>query len=473
MTGRRAVLSAAIVFAAALVVRVVGIGDRSLWLDEADTLRTVTAPDLAALLDRVREVEIGKTPLYPLLLRAWTAVFGTSEAALRWPSALAGAAAAVGAFLWASALLENGGSRTALARHGPLLAGVVVALHPELIGLSREARSYSFSHAFAFLAGAASVPAYLAPAGPRTRLARVAAPLLAALAASFHLFTGFLSVGIFVGVAAILRARRASLRPVIVGVAALLVLLALQAPLVMRHANVQYGAGDLPRAGLRDFGHHARLLLGGSWAAVPVLALLGVAAFRGRREPIVRVALWTGAASVGAALAVHLAGPTILLTPSRYLAWSVGPMALVAATLTSRMRDLPAAAASALLVLALGAGALQGRLREIDYAEDWRGVADAIRADGARADDVVAVHRPFVETPLRVYYTGPAPVLPLEDALLPGRSTGRVWLVWSHAGEFTDAERARLEAAFGPSSVVHSEPAMVVFRFDRRSSTGR
>ena len=64
--------------------------------------------------------------------------------------------AAVAVALWGALLYRR-------ARPG-ILAGLAVALHPQLVSLSREVRSYSFSHMLLFLAGALAAIAYVSSA---------------------------------------------------------------------------------------------------------------------------------------------------------------------------------------------------------------------------------------------------------------------------------------------------------------------
>ena len=72
----------------AFLLRVGGLLSQSLWRDEVDALRFSTQA-LSALLEMFRKPgENG--PLFFLALRPWLAVGGSSEFALRFPSALAG-----------------------------------------------------------------------------------------------------------------------------------------------------------------------------------------------------------------------------------------------------------------------------------------------------------------------------------------------------------------------------------------------
>ncbi|ACL25689.1 glycosyltransferase family 39 protein [Chloroflexus aggregans] len=74
---------------AALVLRLYRLDAQSLWLDEGNSWAMAMQPWSVLVLDLVQPN--AAYPLYHLLLKAWMAVAGTSEWALRLPSALAGA----------------------------------------------------------------------------------------------------------------------------------------------------------------------------------------------------------------------------------------------------------------------------------------------------------------------------------------------------------------------------------------------
>jgi hypothetical protein len=112
----------------ALVTRLYQIGVQELWLDEAFSCYVVTLRNWfkSILVDN-------NPPLYYLVLRAWTWVAGTSEAALRLPAALAGTLL-VGLIIWAAREIFN--------RTVALWAGIVAALAPVQIYYSQQARVY-------------------------------------------------------------------------------------------------------------------------------------------------------------------------------------------------------------------------------------------------------------------------------------------------------------------------------------------
>src|SRR5687768_2609045 len=82
-------------FVLAFVPRLYRLGAQSLWLDEGGTWSEVigrTGKGWLALFGELWSKDAGY-PLYHLLLKVWVSVAGDAEWALRFPSALAGAAA--------------------------------------------------------------------------------------------------------------------------------------------------------------------------------------------------------------------------------------------------------------------------------------------------------------------------------------------------------------------------------------------
>jgi mannosyltransferase len=120
-----------------LLLRVWMLGGKGLWYDEAST----------ALMARAAPAEIVRfhwnaafehPPLWILLMHFWSRVFGQSEAALRAPSAFAGALAVPMSWKVARAAWQGRAGR----RMG-LLTAALVATSPVLILYGQEARMYS------------------------------------------------------------------------------------------------------------------------------------------------------------------------------------------------------------------------------------------------------------------------------------------------------------------------------------------
>jgi len=123
-----------LVVALAAALRCTTLSFQSLWLDEGYTLVEAGRPWgelLAALFDPRQGY-----PLYILGMKLWSAAWGTGEAALRWPSALAG----VGAVPLLYVL-----GRRLFGRSTGLLAGLLLALSPLAIWYSQEAKAYALA----------------------------------------------------------------------------------------------------------------------------------------------------------------------------------------------------------------------------------------------------------------------------------------------------------------------------------------
>jgi mannosyltransferase len=139
-----------------LAICLVGIGARQLWRDEHATWWAATLP-LGDLRRLVAEVDIVLLPYY-LFLHLWIEVFGTSEVALRLPSALFMAAAA--------GLLTLVGRRLLDAPAG-LLAGLIFAVVPIVSRYGQEARPYAMALAATLAATLLLLRALDEPSVPR------------------------------------------------------------------------------------------------------------------------------------------------------------------------------------------------------------------------------------------------------------------------------------------------------------------
>jgi mannosyltransferase len=144
----------AIPLALGLVLGFVGISERSIWMDEAATLLGAER-SIADLLRMFRTEEILQGPYY-LLMHGWIQIAGTSELALRAPSAL-GVAVAAG-------LTAMIGQRLYSPRVG-LLAGILLAVTPTVTSLyAHDARPYGL---VLMAACAASLAVILVTEAPR------------------------------------------------------------------------------------------------------------------------------------------------------------------------------------------------------------------------------------------------------------------------------------------------------------------
>ena len=117
----------------AIVLRLLRIGVREAWLDEACTSLFAQSDGLGGLFDLLGPES--HPPLYYLLLQGWTSVFGASEVALRFPSLLAGVALVPLVF---AAVRRFGGSHAAA-----LLGAGLAAASPLLLYYGVEAKGYT------------------------------------------------------------------------------------------------------------------------------------------------------------------------------------------------------------------------------------------------------------------------------------------------------------------------------------------
>ncbi|MBI3980307.1 MAG: glycosyltransferase family 39 protein [Chloroflexi bacterium] len=169
-------LVAILVIAAFLQLR--GLGDKSLWDDEVFTVRIAGQRDLAALLAARQESE-RQPPLHYVLLHAWMRLAGSSDAAVRLPSAFL-SAASVGLVGWL-------GWRLAGWQVG-LPAAYLLAISPFLLLYGRMARYYALALSLSLLSTALLVEAlHRSAAGLRAGMlwAAYAAATVAMLLSSY------------------------------------------------------------------------------------------------------------------------------------------------------------------------------------------------------------------------------------------------------------------------------------------------
>ena len=114
----------------ALNVRLLWLGSKSLWLDEANSIRVAKLGQAELWAGHTEEYH---PPLFYALLEYWLQ-FGESEANLRLPMAIAGAACVLLVYVFASELAGTGVA---------LSAAAFTAFSPLLIWYSQELRPYS------------------------------------------------------------------------------------------------------------------------------------------------------------------------------------------------------------------------------------------------------------------------------------------------------------------------------------------
>ncbi len=127
---RRSALLLVIVLAAFL--RVHHIGAQSLWADEGLTNRILQLP-ATEMLQHIRDWE-QTPPVYYYLIKPWVLIFGNSETALRFPSAIFGTLSVLALYL---------AVRRIFGTAAALVAALLLALSPYHIAYSQEARAYA------------------------------------------------------------------------------------------------------------------------------------------------------------------------------------------------------------------------------------------------------------------------------------------------------------------------------------------
>lgn len=129
-------------------LRLWGISTQSLWGDEGWTYFVTQQADFFSTLNR--DVH---PPLYFAAISLWSRIGGTSELALRYPSALASVLNIALVVALARELMRHRPRPTAAA--APLLAGLIFALADLDIQVSQEARSYTIQTSIAILSSLA------------------------------------------------------------------------------------------------------------------------------------------------------------------------------------------------------------------------------------------------------------------------------------------------------------------------------
>jgi hypothetical protein len=136
LIGRGQVLFALVLLA--LAVRVIGLGTRPLWLDEAYSLYAIDRSwhDLWTVVPTYET----HPPFYYSILKFWGSLFGTGESALRGLSVLFGVATIPVTIAAAFELERQDPTGRPLLRAG--IAGFLAACSPMLVYLDQQARPY-------------------------------------------------------------------------------------------------------------------------------------------------------------------------------------------------------------------------------------------------------------------------------------------------------------------------------------------
>jgi 4-amino-4-deoxy-L-arabinose transferase-like glycosyltransferase len=392
----------------AAVLRFTGLGDQSLWYDEAATAVEVRM-SFGDMLGVLRDSE-ATPPLYYVLTWIWTRLVGEGEAALRSLSAIAGTA--VVPLAWAA------GRRVGPPGAG-LAAALLVAVNPMLVWYSQEARAY----ALLALLSAASLLVFLVALERPTRRRLFVWAAVAAAALLTHHFAVF----VVAAEAAVLLAR-APRGPVLLACGMPAAVLAALVPLAIGQGSDDRTAwiSDSPLAGrVEDVAVElttANTALISSNSAAPgglwwLLAAFGVAlaaapsaaaALRRRR---MRASVVWAIAGAGVLVPLVAAATPLDFFKDRNLtaAWPLLLVCLGAGIALLPWRSLSIAAAVAVAVAGIAVCVDVKRTPELQRA-DWRG---ALRAVGpATTPRVFAVRPAYADEPLRAYGRSVIPLQP-------------------------------------------------------------
>lgn len=457
------------------VLRFLGLGSESLWIDEAASLAIVRGKGLTEIVVQLPWTE-PHPPLYYALLDVWTSLAGTSPVALRFPSAVLGTVA-VGLVY---ALGERLGDRWVGAS-----AAAFMAVGSLPVSQSQEARMYALL-AFATVLSFWTFVRVLEAPSRKRGAAYVGSALLVGYAHAFGLLA-VAAQAAYVVWRGSPRAWRARFGLVAAGLAPWL--LAAGTGFLTGTGSAQRLAW-IPEASTRLLARAPAGFLGidrwvspgtAAWLAIPLGGVAAYGALPGGRsdepgtatvEPGVLLGLWLAIGLLVPFLVSKLAFPvyrpryTIVAAPAFLILLALGLAAVP---------DRRAGLLLAVALLAASVFPLHGYYTE-DGNEQWDEAASFV-AGHAEERDVVLVgdHRPgWIETrtAFTYYFDASVPVhgitseTPAAELARLSDERGRVWLVLSHIDE-PDAERiqAALEDAAGEGQPAWEGIGIEVHRF--------
>jgi hypothetical protein len=381
----------AVILLIGLGFRLPEIGSRSLWIDELYS-QWFAALNYAELWRDVPQYET-HPPVYYTLLKAWSGLFGQSEAGLRSLSLLASLATVFAVAISGRFLAPAGQSKFRFEAAG-LVAALFLAVNAASIRDAQNARPYALQTLLITLA-------ILAALALIERLARSAdwigpAMLMGVMAGAsllFHNTSFFVALGLWAGLIAALplipRDRRLMAFGVLAGAGVLALLVwAPYAPIFFAQSKAFMNLAFWLTPKPRDLWSAWELVIGGNIFALGLTAILLVygltrlAAVSGRQAIVAGVTLIL---PLYALLTVSFAVKPIYI--QRLFDWMV-PLALL--VLAHGVVALPGRIwiRTALAALVIGFSAertLQDFQKPID---DWKMIAEVI-ADNAEPGDVV------------------------------------------------------------------------------------
>lgn len=395
----------------ALALRLWDIWRMSIWFDEAYSL-FLAKQGLAEILRRLR-VEDMHPPLYYVALGLWIRLFGTSELAIRLPSALMGVLLVGLTYALARRLADE---RIALT------SAALVALSPVQLMASRDARMYPFLAVFAL---AASYALWRAVETQQRRYwAAYGGAVVAAVYTHHFAFLVVLAHAVYVLACARHRVRQWLGAGAVAGMAYLPFLPILWTQLHHQRSwpitRPAFGASALADlTGLLAFGgellgmgtYHTRSPLPLLWKLSLVLPFLMLVALGSASVPgQARLFL---ASYLGLPVAVAgLVSLKMNIFYERYFSFLVPPYAILAAAGlwglgrgAPRVRQALLAAGGAALVFVYSLPAL-GTIYYGPSPYDWRGAAAYVE-ERVRPDDLILYVPALARMPFDYYFSGP------------------------------------------------------------------
>lgn len=415
-------------------LRLRGLGDQSLWLDEAVAWRQTKGSALDVISATAGD---NFPPLSNLSMWASRRMFGDTAWAMRLPSAVAGLATVLALF-WL-------GRRVGGVWCG-LLAALLLAIHPFHIWYSQEARMYALLALGSTLAAIAAWETVQRPTPLRTLSLAVCGAMLLYT----HIFGALVLVALTAGAILVWlgqpeRQRHAPLAFAIgLGLAGMS-FLPWTMVMARRIVHVTTGGFWIPPLSTQQFVGTLSGLAGGSeWLALLLLATIPAFIVLRPRASTLFLLCWAYLPLLGAVLISALLVPLLL---DRYLIGSLPALVLIAAAgLTGLGRLVPrplAGVALAGLVVGLIVGGNGPPLRE-----NWRAAAAELARVGER--DCIVLVTAQIGTPLELYYDLDRPCVvganTPDELALPNPSPERVFLVLAHAGRL-GAEARRILGA--------------------------
>lgn len=451
-SSRRETVYLVVLSCLAAVLAFVHLGSKSLWFDEAYTYE-LTQEKPGPLLHVLWHQELPNA-LHVALLRPFTALFGTSEAALRTPSALFAIATIPFAFRIARRFLSFGMA---------VVAALFVVLNGYFFTYAQEARSYELAILLTTAALVAALRMLEQPTFARTGVWAATA----AIATYAHFYAGFMFAGQFVAFLLVSRSgRRLSLGAAAAAAYALLI-----APILAYLVVAETIRTQLGQPGIHDLAAIVAAVAGDGGPLLTLaatgLSVLGALAivrrFRGlapdERAKVLTLYLSLVAPGILALAYGRLVTPDI---ERRYFAVCVVPMMIAAAIGVNSLGRRARVPAAAVMIALLGWSIHQAYARPKD---DWRGAARFL-VQNYRQGDGIAFEGSLARTPLRYYLlrTGAAtrltpvrPPQPLRELTLripdyaarnPIPASGRVWVACGTQPSCRRADFAGI--AFGP-----------------------